>query len=115
MRRVIVLALAVLLTGCVPIGVRVQNMRILSLLGFKPVTVNVTDPARSSAPFTVPKYVSRRTLSAHGDDGELFAVPAPPKALKALRGLRVSGATYVYVSKAQWHQAVNVSHASPLQ
>jgi len=90
-------------------------MRILSLLGFKPVTVNVTDPARSSAPFTVPKYVSRRTLSAHGDDGELFAVPAPPKALKVLRGLRVSGATYVYVSKAQWHQAVDVSHASPLQ
>ena len=82
-------------------------MRIWSLLGFKPVTINVTDPTRSRAPFKIAKYVSRRTLSADGEDGELFAVPAPPKALRDLHGLRVAGATYVYVSKAQWHQAVD--------
>jgi len=82
-------------------------MKILSLLGFKPATINVTDPARGRAPFTIAKYVSRRTLSAQGEHGELYAVPAPPKALRDLRGLRISGATYVYVSKAQWHEAVN--------
>jgi hypothetical protein len=82
-------------------------MRILRLLGFRPATINVTDPTRDPAPFTVAKYVSRRVLSAEGEDGELYAVPARPEALRALRGVRVGGATYVYVSKAQWHQAVN--------
>lgn len=82
-------------------------MRILSLLGFRSATINVTDPARGHAPFTVSKYVSRRTLAAQGENGELFAVPAPPRALRDLRGLRVAGATYVYVSKDQWRQAVD--------
>ena len=84
---------------------RVPQRERQSLLGFKPVTINVTDPTRSPAPFTIAKYVSRGVLSAEGEDRQLFAVPAPPKALRDLRGIRVGGATYVYVSKAQWHQA----------
>lgn len=89
-------------------------MRMLSwraLLGWKEVTIRVSDPSRQLAPFTISQYVRRGVVAAEGDNGQLYAVSAAPSTLRVLPGVRSGGSAYVFVTKSQWHRVVGQSDA----